>query len=110
MTTVNQVRTKLRKLNHPMFTTMANKFQDGSMRDILNNYNELKPLWEATLQLNKMNKTNSVSLADNWFSAHLLTQQKLHGSLSRPLIIMNYATAKLIGGSIAVAADKVLTN
>jgi len=107
MKTVKDVRKKLRKLNHPMFTTMADKFQDGSIRDILNNYNELKPLWEATTYLSN---DNSVSIAEQWLATHLSVQQKLHGSLSRPLIIINYTTAKLIGGSLSVAADKILTN
>jgi hypothetical protein len=107
MNTVNEVRKQLRKLNHPMFTTMADKFQDASIKEILNNYNELKPLWEATCSVNN---NKSVSIAEQWLSAHLLVQKQLHGSLSRPLIIINYTTAKLIGGPLSVAAEKLLTN
>jgi hypothetical protein len=105
MKTVNEVRNELRKLNHPMFTAMADKFQDSTMKEILNNYNELKPLWEATCSVNN---DKSVFIAEKWFSTHLEVQRQLHGSLSRPLIIMNYTTAKLIGGSLSVAAEKIL--
>ena len=107
MKTVKEVRNELRKLNHPMFNTMADKFQDSSIQDILNNYNELKPLWEATCHINK---DKSVSTAEKWLSAHLQIQKKLHGSLSQPLIIINYTTAKLIGGSLSIAAENLLTN